>query len=342
MCKTFFRGDPVRNKKPPFEITNAMIDSVAEVAELMGKLTSTNRLGSNPTLRRTNRIRTIHGSLAIEQNTLSLEQVTAVLNGKQVLAPPKDIAEVKNAYEIYERLDELDPYSVDDLLTAHGVMTRGLVEESGVFRTRPVGVVDREGQILHFGTLPQYVPDLVMELLDWTKSSQVHMLIRSCVFHYELELIHPFADGNGRIGRLWHTLLLSKWNPAFAWLPVESIIHDRQAEYYAAINTSNDAGESTMFVEFMLSAIEASLIDAIKASDEMSDGKMDQATMRWKLIEEFLKNHDYIMNADVRELCGVSAATANRILNGLAAESRLVKCRPNGHWAYILGPVNKL
>jgi Fic family protein len=203
-------------------------------------------------------------------------------------------------------------------------------------------VVDQEGHILHFGTLPQYVPDLVVELLDWAKNSDVHMLIRSCVFHYELELIHPFADGNGRIGRLWHTLLLSKWNPAFAWLPVESIIHDRQAEYYAAINTSNDAGESTMFVEFMLSAIEASLIDAIKASDEMSDGKMDQATMRWKLIEEFLKNHDYIMNADVRELCGVSAATANRILNGLAAESRLVKCRPNGHWAYILGPVNKL
>lgn len=161
-------------------------------------LTSTNQLSSNPTLRRTNRIRTIHGSLAIEQNTLTLEQVTAVLNGKQVLAPPKDIAEVKNAYEIYERLDELDPYSVDDLLTAHGIMTRGLVEESGMFRTRPVGVVDQEGHVLHFGTLPQYVPDLVMELLDWVKNSDVHMLIRSCVFHYELEMIHPFADGNGR------------------------------------------------------------------------------------------------------------------------------------------------
>lgn len=129
----------MRNKKPPFEITNAMIDHVAEIAELVGRLTSTNQLSTNPILRRTNRIRTIHGSLAIEQNTLTLEQVTAVLNGKQVLAPPKDIAEAKNAYEIYERLDELDPYSVDDLLTAHGIMTRGLVEESGMFRTRPVG-----------------------------------------------------------------------------------------------------------------------------------------------------------------------------------------------------------
>ena len=324
----------MRNKKPPFEITNAMIDHVAEIAELVGRLTSTNQLSTNPTLRRTNRIRTIHGSLAIEQNTLTLEQVTAVLNGKQVLAPPKDIAEVKNAYEIYERLDELDPYSVDDLMTAHGIMTRGLVDESGMFRTRPVGVVDQEGHVLHFGTLPQYVPDLVMELLDWVKSSDVHMLIRSCVFHYEFELIHPFADGNGRVGRLWHTLLLSKWNPAFAWLPVESIIHDRQEEYYAAINASNDAGESTVFIEFMLSAIKASLMDAIDTSDAMSDGQMDKAAMRWKQIEKFLETHEFIMNADVRNLCGVSAATANRILAGFTSAGRLTKYRESGHWAY--------
>ena len=326
----------MKNKKPPFEITNTIIDSVAEIAELVGRLTSTNQLSSNPTLRRSNRIRTIHGSLAIEQNTLSLEQVTAVLNGKHVLAPPKDIAEVKNAYEIYERLDELDPYSVDDLLTAHGIMTRELVDESGMFRTRPVGVVDQEGRVLHFGTLPQYVPDLVMELLDWVKNSDVHMLIRSCVFHYEFELIHPFADGNGRVGRLWHTLLLSKWNPAFAWLPVESIIHDRQEEYYAAINASNAAGESTVFIAFMLSAIKASLIDAINASDEMSDGAMDKATARWKQIEKFLETHPFIMNADVRALCGVSAATANRILAGLASGGKLVKYREGGHWAYML------
>ena len=326
----------MRNKKPHFEITNTMIHEIAEIAELVGKLTSTNQLSANPTLRRTNRIRTIHGSLAIEQNTLSLEQVTAVLNGKQVLAPPKDIAEVKNAYEIYERLDELDPYSVDDLLTAHGIMTRGLVDESGVFRSKPVGVVDQEGHVLHFGTLPQYVPNLVMELLDWVKNSDVHMLIRSCVFHYEFELIHPFANGNGRVGRLWHTLLLSKWNPAFAWLPVESIIHDRQQEYYEAINASNNAGESTVFIEFMLSAIKASLMDAINTSDEMSDGAMDKATVRWRQIEKFLETHEFIMNADVRALCGVSAATANRVLAGLTAERKLVKYSRNGHWAYKL------
>lgn len=313
-----------------------MIDYVAEIAELVGKLNGTNHLTANPTLRRGNRIRTIHGSLAIEQNTLSLEQVTAVLNGKRVLAPPKDIAEVKNAYEIYERLDELDPYSVDDLLTAHGIMTRGLVEESGMFRTRPVGVVDSEGHVLHFGTLPQYVPDLVMELLEWAKTSEVHMLIRSCVFHYELELIHPFADGNGRVGRLWHTLLLSKWNPLFAWLPVESIIHHRQQEYYDAINASNDAGESTPFIGFMLSAIKASLIEAINLNDEVSDVKIDKATLRWSKIQEYLQTHDYIMNADVRELCGVSAATANRILAGFVIDDRLIKCRKGNTWGYRL------
>ena len=216
------------------------------------------------------------------------------------------------------------------------LLTRGLVEESGVFRTRPVGVVDSEGHVLHFGTLPQYVPNLVMELLDWVKISEVHMLIRSCVFHYELELIHPFADGNGRVGRLWHTLLLSKWNSAFAWLPVESIIHDRQQEYYEAINASNDAGESTVFIEFMLSAIKASLIEVIGTSSEMNDGKIGKATLRWNKIQEYLKTHDYIMNADVRELCEVSAATANRILSKLVSERRLLKDYKNGHWIYKL------
>ena len=324
----------MKNKQPPFQITNKIIDDVSEISEQIGRLSAHNHLSANPNLRRTNRIRTIYGSLAIEQNTLSLEQVTAVLNGKHVLAPPKDIAEVKNAYEIYEHMDELDPYSVDDLLTAHGIMTRGLVDESGMFRTRPVGVVNQDGQVVHLGTLPQYVPDSVTELLDWTKHSDLHMLIKSCVFHYEFELIHPFADGNGRVGRLWHTLLLSKWNPTFAWLPVESIIHDRQQEYYNAINASNDAGESTAFIEFMLSAIKASLIEATKMSDDMSDEKTDKKTLRLKKIEQFLRTHEYIMNADVRELCGVSAATANRVLAGLTETGVLKKYHINGYWKY--------
>ena len=326
----------MRNKKPPFEITNSILDKIAEIAELVGHVNATAGLSTNPTLRRTNRIRSIYSSLAIEQNTLSLEQVTAVLNGKRVIAPPKDIAEVKNAYEIYEMMDSLNPYSVDDLLNAHAVMTRGLVEESGCFRSGPVGVVDKQGNILHFGTLPDYVPGLVNELLDWTQKCDYHMLIKSCVFHYELELIHPFADGNGRIGRLWHTLLLTQWKPMFAWLPVESIIHDRQEKYYNAINQSNYDGESTAFIEFMLSAIKASLIDAISTIDAMSDGMMDKDTLRWMQIKKFLETHTFIMNADVRMICDVSAATANRILAGLVDDGKLIKYRESRHWAYRL------
>lgn len=317
-------------KQPPFEITNNMIRLVAEIAELVGKISSTGQLSTNPMLRRTNRIRTIHGSLAIEQNTLSLEQMTAVIDGKTVIAPPKDIAEVKNAYEIYEHMDKLNPYSIEDLLTAHGVMTRGLVEESGMFRTRNVGVVDGQGQILHFGTLPDYVPGLVTELMEWTRHSDLHMLIRSCVFHYELELIHPFADGNGRIGRLWHTLLLSRWNPIFAWLPIESMIYSRQQEYYSAINASNAAGKSTVFVEFMLATIKASLTDAIG----MSDAVVNKNAIRQQKIADFLNRNDCIMNGDVQRLCNVSAATANRILKELVANGKLVRCRTSGRWAY--------
>ena len=156
------------------------------------------------------------------------------------------------------------------------------------------------------------------------------MLIRSCVFHYEFELIHPFADGNGRVGRLWHTLLLSKWNPAFAWLPVESIIHDRQQEYYDAINVSNNMGESTVFIEFMLSAIQDALLEAVGADNK----KINQEYLRWETIKSFLQTHEYIMNADVRKLCAVSSSTANRILGKLVEQRKLVKCHIDGHWGY--------
>ena len=283
-------------------------------------------------LRRTNRIRTIYSSLAIEQNTLSLEQVTAVLNGKRVIAPPKDIAEVKNAYEIYEMMDSLNPYSVEDLLNAHAVMTKGLTEESGCFRSGPVGVVDKQGNILHFGTLPDYAPGLTMELLDWVKESDFHMLIKSCVFHYELELIHPFADGNGRMGRLWHTLLLTQWKPLFAWLPVESIIHDRQDEYYAAINRSNHEGEATAFIIFMLSAIKEALMEAVQTTGAAEAMTADE--LRWYKVERFLKKNGTITNAEVRQMFQVSSATANRILARFTDEGKLQKIRIGRSWGY--------
>lgn len=322
------------NEKPPFEITTEILDAVADIAELVGQITATQGLSSSPNLRRSNRIRTIYSSLAIEQNTLSLEQVTAVLNGKRVIAPPKDIAEVKNAYEIYELMDTLNPYSIDDLLKSHGVMTKDLVEESGCFRSGPVGVVDKKGNVIHVGTLPAYVPNLIYELFDWTENSNVHILIKSCVFHYEFELIHPFADGNGRIGRLWHTLLLSKWKPIFAWIPIESIIHDRQEEYYRAINKSNYEGESTAFIIFMLSAIKEALIDAAETTEATQN--MTESDLRLFKIEQFLQKNKYITNADVRQIFQVSSATANRILSRLVSEGILNKVRVGKFWRYTL------
>ena len=321
------------NKQPPFEINERIMADVIEIAELVGRVSVTDKISMNPTLRRTNRIQTIYSSLAIEQNTLDIEQVTAVLSGKRVIAPPKDIAEVQNAYEIYDNMDKLNPYSIDDLLKAHSVMERGLLNEAGEFRSRPVGVADSEGNILHFGTLPQYVPKLVQELLEWTEKSEIHLLIKSCVFHYEFELIHPFADGNGRMGRLWHTLLLSKWNPIFAWLPIESIIHDNQSEYYNAINVSNNNGNSTVFIEFMLSVIKQALQESINDKPKNISSKSD---LRWNKINDYLETHEYILNSDVQKLLGVSSATATRILVGFMKDGKLKRIRIKNSWGYVI------
>lgn len=320
-------------QKYPFQITDKILNEVAEISQLAGIVSVNSKLSNNPTLRRTNRISTIYSSLAIEQNTLTFDQVTAVISGKRVIAPPKDIAEVKNAYEIYEHLSELNPYSVEALLFAHSIMMRDLVSESGVFRTKPVGVVDSKGNVLHFGTLPKYVPDLTMNLLEWVENSELPMLIKSCVFHYEFEVIHPFADGNGRIGRLWHTLLLSTWNSIFAWIPVESIIHNRQNDYYKAINDSNYNADSTVFVEFMLMSIKEALLEAVKDSTPVKVN-MNKYDYRLSVIFDYLNDNDYIMNSDLRSLLNVSSSTANRILSGLVNEGRLIKIRCGKTWAY--------
>ena len=319
-------------QKYPFQINSNIINLVADISELSGQISKNSKLTNSPQLRRTNRIKTIYSSLAIEQNTLTIEQVTDVIAGKRILAPPKDIAEVKNAYEIYDCLDSLNPYDVNDLLHAHGVMVRDLVSDAGEFRTKPVGVVDSNGNILHFGTLPAYVPQLVCDLLDWVKNDSLHILIKSCVFHYEFELIHPFSDGNGRIGRLWHTLLLSTWNPMFAWLPIESIIHNKQSEYYEAINMSNNNADSTVFIEFMLGAIKSALLDVT----ESSSAKTDKASNREKVIKEYLISNNVISNKNVCELFNVSTSTANRILNAMLEKGDIIKFKNGKYWAYKL------
>ena len=310
---------------PPFKITNEILNFIYKIGELIGKISAEKEFEKNLILRRENRIKTIYSSLAIEQNTLTLGQVTDVINGKRVLAPPKDIKEVQNAYEIYERLDELNENSVKDLLLAHKIMTSELIKESGRFRSKNAGVYQGD-KLIHMGTLREYIPELINNLFLWLKNSKEHPLIKAAVFHYEFEFIHPFQDGNGRIGRLWHSLILSKWKKIFAWLPVESLVQKYQKEYYIAINNSNRNGESTEFILFMLRIINETLIELIeteKMTDKLTGKMTDKNEERTKLVIKYLNQNNSINNKDAKNLLDISEATARRFLNKLVKENIL-------------------
>ena len=249
---------PEKSYAPPYSITDTIIYLVAEICEKVGAITIKSETPINPQLRRKNQIRSIHSSLAIENNTLSLEQVTDVINGKRVLGPPSEIREVKNAYEAYNLLLTFDPFDIEDMLTAHKVLMADLTKEAGRFRSRGVGIF-ADKQLVHMAPPAKMVPEHIYNLINWAKASDTHPLIKSCVFHYELEFIHPFDDGNGRMGRMWQTLLLTQWKPLFAWLPVEELIRERQQEYYDVLAISDKAADSTVFIEFMLQIIDSAL-----------------------------------------------------------------------------------
>ena len=255
-------GGPMEKYKPPFTITNQILSYVSSISEKIGRITATSSLEAKPHLRRNNKIKSIHSSLKIEANSLTLGQVRDVINGKVVLGEQKEIQEVKNAYAAYERLSEIDPYDMRYLKRFHGMMTKYLVEESGEFRSGEEGVFNGDQCI--FMTPPaRLVPQLMHELFAWMKEARadVHPLILSSVFHYEFVFIHPFADGNGRMARLWHTAILAKWKPVFEFIPIESRIEKFQDEYYDAIARCHVSGESTIFIEFMLSQIDRILED---------------------------------------------------------------------------------
>lgn len=254
---------------PPFSITNQMLTLVAQIAEKIGKCSNYHSFESKPHLRRNNRIRSIHSSLAIEANSLSLDEVRSVINGKNVLGPQKEIQEVKNAYQAYDMLGEFDPYCLDDLKKLHGVMTRLTVQESGMFRNHDEGVFNGD-RCIFMAPPPQFVPDQMQSLFDWMKAvrNEIHPLILSSVFHYEFVFIHPFADGNGRMARLWQTALLTEWNSIFQYLPLESRIHEFQDEYYSAIAACHSAGNSDQFIIFMLDKINLTMDWALKQITE--------------------------------------------------------------------------
>lgn len=264
--------------KPPFHMTDKMISLIAEISEQVGRITVLQEGTISPHLRRENRIRTIHSSLAIEHNSLSLEQVTAILDGKRVLGNPNEIKEVQNAYDAYELMLQLNPASVDDLLKAHKLMMNGLVSENGKFRSGGVGVFDGE-VLIHMAPPAEFVPEHIHNLFAWYQQSELHPLIKSAVFHYEFEFIHPFADGNGRMGRMWHSLLLGKWKDLFLWLPIEELIQSRQKEYYDALGVADKQADSAGFVELMLEIIRDSLTEVTvvgRSADQDSDQVIDQ------------------------------------------------------------------
>ena len=264
--------------KPPFHMTDKMTLLIAEISEQVGRITVLQEGTINPHLRKENRIRTIHSSLAIERNSLSLEQVTAIIDGKRVLGSPNEIKEVQNAYEAYELMLSLDPSSVDDLLKAHKLMMNGLVPENGRFRSGGVGVFDGD-VLIHMAPPAKFVPEHIQNLFAWYQQSELHPLIKSAIFHYEFEFIHPFADGNGRMGRMWHSLLLGKWKKMFLWLPIEDLIRSRQSEYYDALASADKQTDSAEFVELMLEIIRGSIKEIASvglSTDQVSDQVSDQ------------------------------------------------------------------
>lgn len=293
--------------KPPFHMTDKMTSLIAEISEQVGRITVLQEGTISPHLRRENRIRTIHSSLAIEHNSLSLEQVTAILDGKRVLGNPNEIKEVQNAYEAYELMLRLNPASVDDLLKAHKLMMNGLVSENGRFRSGGVGVFDGE-VLIHMAPPAEFVPEHIQNLFAWYQKSELHPLIKSAIFHYEFEFIHPFADGNGRMGRMWHSLLLGKWKEMFFWLPIEELIQSRQKEYYDALGAADKQADSAGFVELILEIIRDSLTE-ITVIGRSTDQDSDQVTDQDKTpIERILSalGDETLSATDLMERLGLS------------------------------------
>ena len=293
--------------KPPFHMTDKMTFLIAEISEQVGRITVLQEGMISPHLQRENRIRTIHSSLSIEHNSLSLEQVTAILDGKRVLGNPNEIKEVQNAYEAYKLMLRLDPSSVDDLLKAHKLMMNGLVPENGKFRSGGVGVFDGE-VLIHMAPPAEFVPEHIHNLFAWYQHSELHPLIKSAVFHYEFGFIHPFADGNGRMGRMWHSLFLGKWKELFFWLPIEELIQSRQKEYYDALDAADKQADSAGFVELMLEIIRDSLKEVTvvgRSTDQDGDQVTDQDKSPVDRLLSVLGN-DMLSATEIMERLGLS------------------------------------
>ena len=303
--------------KPPFAITPAALSAISRIERLIGRIEGLNQPKPQPYLRKSNRVRTVQGSLAIEGNTLSLDQVTALIDGNKVIGDKKDIREVLNAIEVYDRMERFAPFSQKDLLQAHKIMMVGLIETAGMWRQGNVGIM-KGNAVSHVAPQANRVAALMDDLFKFVGNDEHHLLIRGCVFHYELEFIHPFEDGNGRIGRFWHSLLLYAYHEVFQYIPVESQIRDNQKDYYAVLEASDRQGDSTPFVEFSLSMIFKALsefLEELKPEPLTVEGRLSIAHAQFGDRE--FSRRDYL-----KLFKTISTATASRDLKqGVEANS---------------------
>ncbi|MBO7071690.1 MAG: Fic family protein [Bacteroidales bacterium] len=321
--------------KPPFSVSAKAINLIAKISSQLERYAIRMEQEDTLRLRRANRIKTIHSSLAIEGNTLSEGEVQAVLEGKKVIAPLKEIQEVKNAINAYELYPNLNPFSIQDILLAHGTMMAGLVDDAGMFRKGGVGVFDGDKPI-HIAPPADRVRDLMNDLFVWLANADDHLLIRSCVFHYEFEFIHPFADGNGRIGRLWQSLILGRLNPIFEHLPVENMVYSNQQAYYHAINRSSDLGDSGPFIDFMLEEILNALVGHQgKSNADIAEEK--GLNYQQQRVLGYLRADRHTTAAKIAADLDMSARQIERMLADLKAKGiiRREGANRNGSWIIV-------
>ena len=319
--------------EPPFKITSQIIDLISQISEAVGEINSLENSPRHLELRKENRIKTIHSSLAIENNSLSLEQITAIIEGKRVLGSPNEIQEVKNALQAYELLLTLNPYEEKDLLKAHKLMMADLVERNGKYRKDGVGIFDGN-QVVHLAPTADRVPFLMSDLFEWLKNSDVHPLIKSCVFHYEFEFIHPFQDGNGRKGRLWQTVILKEWKSVFAWLPIETLIKENQVEYYNALNSSDSDANSTNFTVFMLQTILRTIKEIIETEKKITLKITVKITANQKKILEAIKQNPFVTQEELSSIVGIAKLNINKNMKKLQEQGIIerVGADKNGKW----------
>ena len=294
--------------KPPYKITSRILELVSSISEKIGEVNAAYLFKPPTELRKKNRIKTIHSSLEIEGNSLSLDQVTAILDNKRIIAPEKDIVEVKNAIKAYENLKRYNSTSLTSFCSAHETLMHGLIKNPGKIRIRSVGII-KGATITHIAPPGDIVKSLVKDLFDYLKKEEDLILIKSCVFHYEIEFIHPFMDGNGRIGRLWQTVILVQYSPVFEFLPIESLIKARQSEYYRILGESDNKGDSTGFIEFLLQIINESL-EELLTNQNVNLTSQD----RISIFKDKIKNSSFNRQDYMRQFKDISASTASRDL----------------------------